>query len=63
MAKGQLITPEDLDWGFLVGDLKSKTLREAKDEIEKKMIQKALLYHKGNLSSGPRTSPKQADIL
>ena len=50
MAKGHRITPEDLDLGHLAGDWNSKTLREAKDELEKQMIQKALLHHKGNIS-------------
>ncbi len=50
MAKGHRITPEDLDLGFLVGDRSSKTLREAIDELEKEMVQKALNRHKGNIS-------------
>jgi two-component system NtrC family response regulator len=50
MAKGHRITADDLDLSSIVSGWKSKSLREAKEELERKMIQKALLYHKGNMS-------------
>jgi two-component system NtrC family response regulator len=51
MADGKRITVEDLELSDLIKDLPPLTLKEARDELEREMIQQALKRHSGRISS------------
>jgi two-component system NtrC family response regulator len=50
MAEGNRITPEDLELDASPGKLEGKTLKEAREEMEYEMVQRALGKHKGKIS-------------
>ena len=50
MARGGLLTPEDLELQPAVPSAGPRTLREARAQLEKEMIQQALAFHNGNIS-------------
>lgn len=50
MAKGGQLTPEDLELKPAEHVSATRTLREARSELEKSMIQQALAVHNGNIS-------------
>jgi two-component system NtrC family response regulator len=50
MAEGNRITPEDLELYASPGKLEGKTLKEAREEMEHEMVQRALRKHKGRIS-------------
>ena len=50
MARGGLLTPEDLELQPAVPVAGPRTLREARAQLEKEMIQQALALHNGNIS-------------
>jgi two-component system NtrC family response regulator len=53
MARDNLVNSEDLDLHLLQKGRKL-TLKEARDELEKKFIQEALVKHRGNVSRAAR---------
>ncbi|MBM4308965.1 MAG: PEP-CTERM-box response regulator transcription factor, partial [Deltaproteobacteria bacterium] len=50
MAEGSKITPHDLELASPFEKYEGKGLKEAREELERDFIQKALLKHKGNIS-------------
>jgi len=50
MAEGSKITPHDLELASPFEKYEGKGLKEAREELERDFIQKALLKHKGNVS-------------
>jgi two-component system NtrC family response regulator len=56
MAEGALITKADLELEEVATDLPGKTLKEAREEVERVLILEALQRHKGKIS------PAAADL-
>ena len=50
MAKGGTMTTEDLELSASNQPRPTKTLREARAQLEKGMIQQVLILHNGNIS-------------
>ena len=50
MSEGQLVKPEDLEIGSAATDYEGATLKEARDAVEKTLIDRALQVRKGNIS-------------
>jgi two-component system NtrC family response regulator len=50
MAEGQRLTPEDLELSSPFSKYEGQPLREAREAIEREMIQKALAKNKGNIT-------------
>jgi two-component system NtrC family response regulator len=50
MAEGRHISAEDLDLGKRGGEHTGKTLKEAREAVERDLIRRALLRHKGKIS-------------
>jgi len=51
MAEGRRISVDDMELSQLLEDLPSVTLKEAREEIEREMVQQALKRHAGKISS------------
>ncbi len=50
MAEGNRIAPADLELEGPVARLDGRTLKEAREELERELVQRALARHKGNIS-------------
>jgi len=50
MAEGSRITPGDLELEDSIGRLEGRSLKEAREELERELVQRALARHKGNIS-------------
>ncbi|MBS3919115.1 MAG: hypothetical protein KG012_09515 [Deltaproteobacteria bacterium] len=50
MAEGTQITPEDLDLASPFEKYEGKGLREAREELERDLIQRAISRSRGNIS-------------
>ncbi len=54
MAEGNRIAPADLELEGPVARLDGRTLKEAREELERELVQRALSRHKGNISQAAR---------
>jgi len=50
MAEGSRITPADLELEGPIRRLEESSLKEAREEVERELVQRALARHKGNIS-------------
>ena len=50
MAEGNRITPADLELEGPIRRLEGSSLKEAREEVERELVQRALARHKGNIS-------------
>ncbi len=50
MAEGRKITPQDLELETMLGRQEAKTLKDAREEVEREIIQEALHRHNGNMT-------------
>jgi two-component system, NtrC family, response regulator len=50
MSEGRRITPEDLEFDSAASGAKNMTLREARENVEREMIQRTLARNQGNVS-------------
>lgn len=50
MAEGNRITPADLELEGPIARLEGRTLKAAREELEREVVQRALARHKGNIS-------------
>jgi two-component system NtrC family response regulator len=51
MADGKRVTARDLELTDTLSALPSKTLKEARESVEREMIQNALRRHRGKITS------------
>ena len=50
MAEGSKLTPEDLEFSAAYTKYAGRTLKEARDSMEKDLVRKALVKHKGSIT-------------
>lgn len=54
MAEGPKVTPQDLEMKFLYSESHRKNLKEAREELERDLIQRALGRNRGNITQTAR---------